>query len=198
MTADVDIAQSDIDEWMENTDDAENQTGDADGEVNNQTDADAGTHPAGNATGQPRLMALHATNDTIDLDITTTDIAPDNPPETVSSPDEDSEGSPSPAPVINSGLLARRQAANPASTSLRTMNGNIDIPDQPNGDVMDVHLGSTATRTPDIEQIISGEGPLTPRNNAGPFVFDGSAGRSDAGQLVVPGISNTTESESRA
>lgn len=39
--------------------------------------------------------------------------------------------------------------------------------------------------TPDAPpDVISGEGPLTPRNNAGPFVFDGSAGRSGGRRMT--------------
>lgn len=37
--------------------------------------------------------------------------------------------------------------------------------------------------SPTSAEIILGEGPMTPRNNAGPVVFDGSAGRSDEGRL---------------
>lgn len=37
--------------------------------------------------------------------------------------------------------------------------------------------GTLRAATPTSADIIGGEGPLTPRNNAGPFVFDGSAGR---------------------
>jgi len=75
------------------------------------------------------------------------------------------------------------------------MNGSIEMPDQPDDDGMNVQLDHqrTRTQTPDPEQAAgSGEGPLTPRNNAGPFVFDGSAGRSDAMQLQVPGIPEVT------
>lgn len=75
------------------------------------------------------------------------------------------------------------------------MNGNIEMPDQPDSDEMNGQLEHqrTRTQTPDPEQAVgSGEGPLTPRNNAGPFVFDGSAGRSDAMQLQVPGIPEVT------
>ncbi|EXJ84035.1 hypothetical protein A1O3_04702 [Capronia epimyces CBS 606.96] len=191
LTADVDIAQSDIDEWMENTDDAENNTGDADGEVI-ETDGNADSRTDGQVNGEPRMVDANAATDAIDVDLTTTDIVLDTPPVVASSQDEDLDDSPTSAPPRNSGLLARRQAAKPISTNLHTMNGSIEMPDQTDSDEMDVHLENTRTRTPDIEHIIAGEGPLTPRNNAGPFVFDGSAGRSDAGHLVVPGIPEVT------
>ena len=90
-----------------------------------------------------------------------------------------------------SGLLARRQATNPGSPDLQSFNA-IDIPSRTNNDVdMNGAVLSeqrTRTDTPDIaEQVIAGEGPLTPRNNAGPFVFDGSAGRAStsSGRRVV-------------
>ena len=100
-----------------------------------------------------------------------------------------------------SGLLARRQASNATSSEVRSMNGNIDMPDQPDEDEMHAHLENqrTRTQTPDIEQAAASvEGPLTPRNNAGPFVFDGSADRSDAMQLQVPGIPEVTGGNERS
>ncbi len=59
--------------------------------------------------------------------------------------------------------------------------------EQPNS-----HLERHSTRTPSpnglssslSEQVTSGEGPMTPRNDAGPFIFDGSAGRAADGRLV--------------
>ena len=75
------------------------------------------------------------------------------------------------------------------------MNGNIDMPDRAEETEMGVHLEQqrTSTQTPDPSEMIAGEGPLTPRNNAGPFVFDGSAGRSDARQLFVPNLAQVTD-----
>ena len=37
------------------------------------------------------------------------------------------------------------------------------------------------------------EGPLTPRNDAGPFIFDGSAGRSPASRRAVPNLAEVVE-----
>ena len=78
--------------------------------------------------------------------------------------------------------------ANPASPEVRSVN-SIDMPNRPN----DVEMGNnleeqrTRTETPDAaEQIIAEEGPLTPRNNAGPFVFDGSAGRGSGRVVAIP------------
>lgn len=92
-------------------------------------------------------------------------------------------------PMAGSGLLARRQAANPGSPELRSMSG-IDMPNRPNDVEMSNHLEEQKTRTvsPDAEQIVAGEGPLTPRNNAGPFVFDGSAGRGSGRVVTIPEV----------
>ncbi|KIX08740.1 uncharacterized protein Z518_03397 [Rhinocladiella mackenziei CBS 650.93] len=197
LTADVDIAQSDIDEWMENTDDQENQTTHPNVDTSNQTNSTADAETNGQVTGEPAIVDSDAANDTeAERTTVTTDPIPEHPPVTISNPIEaSSDDSPSLTPLRTSGLLARRQAANPASPELRTMNGNLGIPDQPDEDGMHAHLEHqrTRTQTPDAEQVIAGEGPLTPRNNAGPFVFDGSAGRSGARQLVVPGIPEITE-----
>lgn len=111
-----------------------------------------------------------------------------------SQPPASNDAPSSPSSMRGSGLLARRQAAYPASPEAQAMNGNINIPDRPGQDDANVQLDHqrTRTQTPDPEQTPSGEGPLTPRNNAGPFVFDGSAGRTDGQRLVVPGIPEVT------
>ena len=41
----------------------------------------------------------------------------------------------------------------------------------------DGDLNEPSLRTPTMMETFSSDGPLTPTNNAGPFVFDGSAGR---------------------
>jgi hypothetical protein len=38
---------------------------------------------------------------------------------------------------------------------------------------------------PALTDPLSGEGPMTPRNDAGPFVFDGSAGRASGVRLAL-------------
>lgn len=173
---------------MDNTDDQENQGPDGNADATVETNL-SDEHVNGQVTGEPESINLNHGNDNIELDQTGDETVPEDPPEAVSQPVEEVDGSPTPLPRT-SGLLARRQATNPASTELTSMNGNIEMPDRPDEDDMNVHLEQqrTRTQTPDIEQVIAGEGPLTPRNNAGPFVFDGSAGRSDPRQLVVPGI----------
>lgn len=85
------------------------------------------------------------------------------------------------AMMSNSSLLSRRQerAMSPASDSLSPPVQNIPMPSRPSETEMQQHLAQqrTQTESPNAEQIIAGEGPLTPRNNAGPFVFDGSGSR---------------------
>ena len=97
----------------------------------------------------------------------------------------------------NPGLLARRQATNSASPELTTMNGNIDMPDREPENEAGVQLEQqrTNTQTPDPTEMIAAEGPLTPRNNAGPFVFDGSAGRADARQLFIPSLAQVADAK---
>lgn len=193
LTADVDIAQSDIDEWMETTDDQEKQATHAIVDISNDTNLPAVEGADGQATVG---LGPIDSNDSIDVDQTTIEMVPDHPPVTVSQPVEIGDDGSSPALPRSSGLLARRQAANSATPELSTMNGNIDMPDRPDDDEMHVQLEHqrTRTQTPDPEHVTAGEGPLTPRNNAGPFVFDGSAGRSGAGRsLVVPGIPEVTD-----
>ena len=103
------------------------------------------------------------------------------------------------SPRVNSGLLARRQANNPSSSELNSVNG-IDMPNRPIDNDMNGQLEheNTRTETPDpdqitAEQVIAGEGPLTPRTNAGPFVFDGSAGQAAGGRRVAAIPEDTEE-----
>ena len=175
MTADVDVAESDMEEWMQNADNAGP-------EATSVLDASA-------AEADPASQ-LEQTDD-VQVNITT-------PTQSDESAEE------APPRRVPSGLLARRQAANPGSPELHTVN-SIDMPGRRSNDV-DMSGGllsdgallseqQTRTETPDIaEQIIAGEGPLTPRNNAGPFVFDGSAGRASLGSgRRVVAISEATE-----
>jgi E3 ubiquitin-protein ligase DMA1/2 len=94
----------------------------------------------------------------------------------------------------NSALLSRRQATNPDSSEIASVTGSaaIDVPRR-NGD-NGHHLEPSRTRTPDTERLINGEGPLTPRNDVGPFILDGSAGRRTTPH-VVP-LAEVTEGES--
>ena len=44
-------------------------------------------------------------------------------------------------------------------------------------------MDRTHTQTPTVEQLVN-EGPMTPTNTAGPFVFDGSAGRTSGSGMT--------------
>ncbi|KAK5939251.1 hypothetical protein PMZ80_008554 [Knufia obscura] len=90
----------------------------------------------------------------------------------------------------SSSLLSRRQdrISPPDDNMPPPMNG-IPMPARPTETEMHNHLAQqrTQTESPNAEQIIAGEGPLTPRNNAGPFVFDGSGSRTGSRRhLNVP------------
>lgn len=101
--------------------------------------------------------------------------------------EEDSRRScaPSPRPV-SSGLLSRRQASNPSSPRIGADSiHDLDIPTwgasterpPPSSESVSTATGNNRSTTPTLDAL-SQEGPLTPRNNAGPFVFDGSGQRS--------------------
>jgi E3 ubiquitin-protein ligase DMA1/2 len=96
--------------------------------------------------------------------------------------------------IIMDGLLSRRQTSNAASSSGITPVNGIEIPRPSNDDaqlapvVSNETLGGLRTATPTSAEIIGGEGLLTPRNDAGPFVFDGSAGRIGGRRLTAPAM----------
>jgi hypothetical protein len=179
---------------MDNTDDQENQATEANTEQVNGLNVASTEHMNGQVTGEPETTNLPVIADSQPNQDSLS--IPENPPVTVTQSDINTDGiASSPLPVRTSGLLARRQATNPASTELSTMNGNIDMPDQEDDTELEVgpERRRMNTQTPDPAEMISGEGPLTPRNNAGPFVFDGSAGRSDARQLLVPSVAQVAD-----
>lgn len=96
-------------------------------------------------------------------------------------------------PSRNSALLSRRQATNPASPEIASVSNAIDVPPRKSGEGRR-NLSATRTQTPDGERIINGEGPLTPRNDVGPFILDGSAGRASGRRVVA--INEVTENSS--
>lgn len=83
--------------------------------------------------------------------------------------------------LSNSSLLSRRNERpnSPPASGLSPPISTIVMPTRPTESEIKSHLAQqrTQTESPNAEQIIAGEGPLTPRNNAGPFVFDGSGSR---------------------
>ncbi|ERF71546.1 hypothetical protein EPUS_00535 [Endocarpon pusillum Z07020] len=94
-----------------------------------------------------------------------------------------------PQTTIN-GLLSRRQTLNSsASPAIAPVDG-IEIPRASNAAPLGVVVSNDTpatlrTATPTSVDLIGGEGPLTPRNDAGPFVFDGSAGRASGRRLTA-------------
>jgi hypothetical protein len=83
----------------------------------------------------------------------------------------------------NSALLSRRHASNPGSPEIASVSNAIDVPRR-SGETKPT-LEAARTQTPDGERVIHGEGPLTPRNDAGPFILDGSAGRASGRRVVA-------------
>ena len=142
-------------------------------------------------------------NETQDLDEADQDVL--NVPPLPTTPDHDNalpdgsirserEDPPSPS-TRGSGLLSRRQAVNSRSSEIASMN-SLDMPERFDADETTHDLQPEITRTVsgNAEHIISGEGPLTPRNNAGPFVFDGSGGRPSGRNLIVSAIEDNGRS----
>ena len=176
---------------MEGTEDSKDEQDDAANTTINQPTTANESLTNGQVLGQPEAHASPSTAayQQSRLSLNTGSAVPSSTsPQPMPTVAETNNSSPS---VRGTGLLARRQATNPAAPEVQTMDGNIEMPDRPEEDEMSGQLEQqrTRTQTPEPEQAVaSGEGPLTPRNNAGPFVFDGSAGRSDGRQLQVPGI----------
>ena len=62
-------------------------------------------------------------------------------------------------------------------------------PITPTQPLMSNELNEGSLRTPTTTDMLIHDGPMTPTNNAGPFVFDGSAGRA-AGHRLVNSLSD--------
>lgn len=174
LSAEVDVVPEDLDEWMENNEDAlvnAGNGGNNDSEVGN--DPRTGEDAAGIGADQDAMPEISE---------------PERREGTAINAIQSTDGN----ATSNSNLLSRRQASNPTSPAIASLNG-IDIPAQ---------LGPSITNSTQVAQlepgidegldIISGEGPLTPRNNAGPFVFDGSAGRS-GNRITISSIDRLRE-----
>lgn len=154
LEADVDV---DMDDWVED----EPAEEDKDLHVD-QTDR-PGT--AANAEGRPRSPPPADTKEPAPVEDTPVADASVAPQQNLSP----------------SSLLARRhdRATPPRADNLAPPVNGIPMPARPTETEMSDQLAHqrTQTESPNADQIIAGEGPLTPRNNAGPFVFDGSGSR---------------------
>jgi hypothetical protein len=166
LSAEVDLAEEEMDEWLEDAPDddegsavEENLEGMVNGTNNHDDTVQMAEDNANESDGAVVVEAPPANNQTMQ-----------------------------PREVASPGLLARRRGSNPASPEIASVNP-IDMPGRRDNGTIGSNLQHELTRTVSstTEDIIAGEGPLTPRNNAGPFVFDGSAGR-DARRLTVPSI----------
>ncbi|MCJ1288667.1 hypothetical protein MMC34_000195 [Xylographa carneopallida] len=106
-----------------------------------------------------------------------------------------------PTPSAGPSLISRRLASRPSFgvvnevPALEDSSMNIDlaanqstIPQSP--PITPRAAGGLRTPTPTAGEVLDHVGPLTPRNDAGPFVFDGSAGRS-AGRRMLNGSEET-------
>jgi E3 ubiquitin-protein ligase DMA1/2 len=168
LSAEVDLAEEDLNEWME----------------------DAADEDEGSAVEEDQSEMVNGTNNHDD----TVQMVDDNAQQSddavvVDAPPVPANNHRTEArEVVSPGLLARRRGSNPGSPEIGSINA-IDMPGRRENGTMGSSLQPELMRTvsPNTEDIIAGEGPLTPRNNAGPFVFDGSAGR-DARRLTVPSI----------
>ena len=168
LSAEVDVAEEDLEEWMDNA-------GEADDSIPAPTNAPP---PPPSDLRREQDAAQIGTAISLENDMQDAD-------QEMGTIDESVDERTSNQPMTLSGLLARRQAAQPAAGEAASISGiempNPLAPSTTNTTEVD-RLGAA---TPDAGEALSGEGPLTPRNNAGPFVFDGSAGRSSGRRAVA-------------
>ena len=173
LSAEVDVAEEDLGEWMETAGDSEDP-----GRTSDKAAAAA-------AAGGAHLLNE---NDTAQIDpaLSTGDRMPDanqhagSVGESTVEPNSAQSSSPS-------ALLARRQATQAASEEIESVNG-IEMRNQLATTITTTkEVDRPGAATPEASEVLSSEGPLTPRNNAGPFVFDGSGGRSSSRQAVPAG-----------
>lgn len=175
LSAEVDVPEDVMDEWMENAGDAQAPA---------QAKESAATVPNNDSRTEEYTARVDSggANDNGRTEV-------DQEMGTI---EEDTESHGGVQLTSQAGLLARRQASHPASPEIASVNV-INIPGQPMPSTTDItHVDRKDTTTPEHGEVLSGEGPLTPRNNAGPFVFDGSAGRS-SGHQGVPPLANSSQ-----
>ena len=168
LSAEVDVAEEDMEEWMDNAGEGEDLT-----HAPDKTASGPGSNVRSEEDTAQIGTAISRDNEIPDADHETVTI------------DESVRDSNNHEPAPVSGLLARRQAAQPASGEIAYVN-SIEMPNNlPPCTTNTTDVDRSGAATPDAGEVLTREGPLTPRNNAGPFVFDGSAGRS-GGRRAVP------------
>src|SRR2546423_3833510 len=168
LSAEVDVAEEDLEEWMDNAGESE----------------DPGHAPNNTSSGPGPNVRSEEDTAHIGAAIPTDPDVQDGAQE-MGTIDESVVERTNNQPTTLAGLLARRQATQPASGEVASIN-NIEMPDQLAPSTANTteedRLGAA---TPEAGEVLSGEGPSTPRNNAGPFVFDGSGGTT-SGRRAVP------------
>lgn len=95
-----------------------------------------------------------------------------------------------PTQIPMNGLLSRRQTMHLGASLGIAPNNDVEVLGSSNASPLAQAMltnanGNLRTASPTSADIIAGEGPLTPRNDAGPFVFDGSAGQVGVRRLAA-------------
>ena len=117
-------------------------------------------------------------------------------PYTTTSSDPNNASSASPKLLTRRGARRIPSSSPPVTEQLETRPTSIPIqflrPITPTQPLMGDELHGTSLRTPTTTDMLLHDGPMTPTNNAGPFVFDGSAGRA-GGCRIANNLSSHTE-----
>jgi len=155
-----------------------------------------GIHPGGEETHDITNGATDSDDDGVLATMATRNLIITNP----ENPDVSSEDmSHSPQPP-GSGLLSRRNGSFTHAREISTSKP-LDIPGRTSTSASrsersrsltiqndEDHPGDSSlfrATTPTAPHTLEHEGPMTPRNDAGPFVFDGSAGRASGRRIVA-------------
>ncbi|KAL2048118.1 hypothetical protein N7G274_000029 [Stereocaulon virgatum] len=124
---------------------------------------------------------------------------PHSAPTMITSSDPNSESSASPSLLTRRGARRIEPSFPPitAQSATRTASGPAQYlrPITPTRPLMGEDIDDTALRTPTQTDMLLHDGPMTPTNNAGPFVFDGSAGRI-GGHRMGSSLSDSTDNAS--
>lgn len=174
----------DMEEWEK--EEAANQDNEVAADQPGQADTRDPTDSADHETPQAsprRSEENHSTNESGEPSVEDTQVINTPPPVRVSQ-----------STAATTGLLSRRQdrptmVSSGSSAHLSPPVNMIAMPKRPTEAEMQDLLSQQRTQveSPNGELIIAGEGPLTPRNNVGPFVFDGSGSRAGSRRvLAVP------------
>lgn len=187
LEADVDV---DLEDWAEDSVDADKDA-DAEPSTSNTHPAESGSTSApapdpatAAATSDPSSTALNGSVHTIS-DAAQSPLQGLNNSR-YATPDSQPNQNTTPLHTRRQNQNQNQPSTTDSGTYLSPSNG-IPIPARPTEAEIQNNAGNSAHASPNAtDHLMSGmgnEGPLTPRNNAGPFVFDGSGGRR---QLNMP------------